>query len=135
MNKYLLAVILGVAGWLIGYVAGIPLLAAPEYMHTAEGVIGMFFGMLFAAWYFFRLKLTAHPKTSGPDGKVLGSYMREGLKLGIIWLVLMNVLDYLFLLPLMGGDLSAWFASIGLGYLGIPIMTTIFGWALDKKKG
>ena len=60
--------------------------------------------------------------------------MMEGLKLGIIWLVLMYVLDYLFLLPLLGGDLAAWFASIGLGYLGIPVMTTIFGWALDRKK-
>lgn len=118
MNKYLLAVILGFVAWLIGYMAGIPLLAAPEYMHTAETVIGALVGMLFAAWYFFRLG---------------GPYMMEGLRLGLIWLVLMWVLDYLLLLPLMGGDLSAWFASIGLGYLAIPVMTTIFGWALDKK--
>lgn len=135
MNKYLLAVILGAAAWLIGYMVGIPLLAAQEYMHTAESVIGALVGMLFAAWYFFRLKLPAHPKTSGPDGEGVCSYATEGLKLGLIWLALMWVLDYLFLLPLMGGDLAAWFASIGLGYMGIPITITIFGWALDKKKG
>ena len=117
MNKYLLAVVLGFLGWLIGYIAGIPLLAAQDYMHTAQSVLGMFLGMLFASWYFFRI---------GPP------YMMEGLKLGIIWLMMMVVLDYLFLLPFIAGGISEWFASIGLGYLGIPIMTTIFGWALDR---
>ncbi len=116
MNKHILAVILGVAGWLIGYAAGIPLLVVPEYMHTSEAVLAALFGMLFAAWYFFR---------------VGGNYTKEGLQLGMIWLVIMVVLDWLFLVPFVGGE-GAWFASIGLGYLGIPVKTTIFGWALER---
>jgi hypothetical protein len=119
MNNYLLASLLGVAGWVIGYAAGIPLLAAPGYMHTAETVVGIFFGMIFAVWYFQR---------SGSPG----TYMREGLVLGAIWLVIMVVLDIAFLAPFIQGGLGEWFSSIGLGYLGIPVMTTLFGWGLDR---
>ncbi len=134
MNKHVLAVVLGFAGWLIGYLAGIPLLAVPEYMHTAEQVLMIFFGMLFAAWYFFRATPAGPSKGVGAGREVPGPYMKEGLRLGMIWLVLMVVLDYILLVPLMGGDLTAWFASIGLGYLAIPIQMTIFGWTLDRIK-
>jgi hypothetical protein len=120
MNQYLLAVILGIIAWFIGFMAGIPLTAASQYMHTAQTVLGVFLGMIFAAWYFLRL--------SGP-------YLRQGLVLGVIWLVLMIVLDLAFLLPFIQGGVAGWFASIGLGYFSIPVMTTIFGWALDKKSG
>lgn len=120
MNKYLLAALLGAAGWLIGYLAGIPLLAAPEYMHTGETVIGIFTGMLFAVVYLQR---------SG------GPYLMEGIQLGIIWLALMAVLDYLFLVPMIPGGLGEWFASIGLGYFAIPVMTALLGWGLDRIKG
>jgi hypothetical protein len=117
MNRYLLAVVLGFAGWAIGYLAGIPLLAVPEYIHTAEGLLAAFLGMLFGFVYF--------SQTGGP-------YLKEGIRLGVIWLVLMWLLDYLFLLPLMGGDFGAYFASIGLGYIEAPILMTVFGYALDR---
>ena len=78
----------------------------------------MFSGMLFAACYFFRVE---------------GNLMMEGLVLGIIWLALMAVLDVLFLVPFLSGGMYEWFAGIGLGYLGIPVMTTVFGWALDRE--
>ena len=118
MNRYITAILLGIVMWAIGYFAGIPLLSAQEYMHTAESVIGVFFGLLFGAWYFLRLK---------------GSYLKEGFILGILWFVIMVALDMAFLLPLIQGGIGEWFATIGLAYLILPIQFTFLGWIVEKK--
>ena len=118
MNKYVLMVVLGIVLWAMAYVAAIPLLAYQEWIHTYESIIMALFGMLFASWYFFRVK---------------GNYMKEGLMIGIVWMVIGWILDYVALLPFTGQTFAAYFAAIGLGYISIPVAITIFGWALDKK--
>ncbi|MFH1364622.1 MAG: hypothetical protein ABIH52_03105 [Candidatus Aenigmatarchaeota archaeon] len=118
MNKYILAIVLGIVLWAIAYVAAIPLLAYQAWIHSFESIVMALFGMLFALWYFFQQK---------------GNYMKEGLMIGIVWMVIGWILDYVALLPFMGVTFEAYFASIGLTYVSIPIGLTIFGWALDKK--
>jgi len=112
-------VILGIVGWAIAYVAAIPLLGYSDWIHSAESIIMAFFGMIFAAYIFFQL-----------DGK----YAKNGLLMGLIWMVIGWVLDHVALLPFMESTFEYYFATIGLTYISIPVMTTIFGWALDKKK-
>mgnify|MGYP001078326439 CR=1 FL=1 len=58
------------------------------------------------------------------------NYLKEGITVGIIWLIINWALDIAILLPLSGSTVSVWFMEIGLRYLVIPIMTMALGYAL-----
>ncbi|MCL5011198.1 MAG: hypothetical protein M1127_03270 [Patescibacteria group bacterium] len=59
----------------------------------------------------------------------------EGLKLGLIWLVISLVIDLLmFMQGPMKMPLGNYIADIGLTYLMIPIITTGYGYIVEKAR-
>ncbi|WFN33534.1 hypothetical protein L1S32_06645 [Methanogenium sp. S4BF] len=63
------------------------------------------------------------------------NHLREGITVGILWLIMNWALDIAILLPLSGSPASSWFAEIGLRYLVIPIMAVTVGYALRDAAG
>jgi len=59
------------------------------------------------------------------------NHLREGLTVGIVWLIINRALDIIILLPLSGTPAGPWFTDTGLRYLMIPIMATAMGYALE----
>ena len=82
-------------------------------------VVGSFTGAIFLILYF---------------KKVTESYFREGLVIGLIWLAINWVLDFVILVPMAKMDIGAYFAQIGLRYLTIPIFSIAVGYLMDFQK-
>jgi hypothetical protein len=61
------------------------------------------------------------------------NYVKEGLLLGLLWMVINLVLDMVTLVP-MGKTIGDYLPQIGLGYLMIPAMTVLAGKILENKK-
>jgi hypothetical protein len=61
------------------------------------------------------------------------NYVKEGIMLGVLWMVINLVLDMVTLVP-MGKPLGVYLPQIGLGYLMIPAMTILAGKILEIKK-
>ena len=66
--------------------------------------------------------------------KTEDDFMKEGLLIGITWLVINLVLDLCVLVPLTKMEVPHYFASIGLRYLQIPMMCIMAGALLQFQK-
>jgi hypothetical protein len=62
------------------------------------------------------------------------NYLKEGVIVGVVWLLINWVLDIVVLLPLAKMDVVTYFAHIGLRYLMIPTMSCAMGYLVDVKK-
>ncbi len=65
--------------------------------------------------------------------KVKGDFLREGVKLGVVWFVMNIGLDLLILIPMSGMSYGDYFMQIGIRYLVIPVMTIMVGVVLKDK--
>jgi fumarate reductase subunit C len=67
--------------------------------------------------------------------KVYGKFLREGILLGVLWLVISLVIDLILFMPDSPMHMSFidYVKDIGLTYLMIPTITIGFGYMLDKK--
>ena len=65
--------------------------------------------------------------------KVEQSYIREGVYVGSLWLVMNWVLDFATLVPMNDMAVSTYFTEIGLRYLTMPIFAIAIGWALQTR--
>ncbi len=61
------------------------------------------------------------------------NFIKAGITIGIIWLVINWLMDFVILIPISGMSFSEYIIEIGLRYLVIPIMSTSIGVALDQK--
>jgi hypothetical protein len=70
-------------------------------------------------------------------GDITSAHVREGLRLGILWLVISVAIDAP--LMLLGGpmrmSLDAYLADIGVVYLMMPVITAGIGAALARRAG
>ena len=120
------AILYGVAAWLIVFVVGF--LAFPlrdsnrplfeSIMPLALSICVVFFSALYL--------------THVRDG-----FFREGVLLGLMWLAINVVIDvpmFLFGGP-MKTTISGYLSDIAATYLMIPVITTGFGYLLERKKG
>lgn len=64
---------------------------------------------------------------------VKGNFLRNGGYLGVIWFVINLLLDIVILLPLSGMPMQEYVNQIAIRYLAIPVITTAFGYMLEKK--
>lgn len=64
---------------------------------------------------------------------IFNNFLKEGIIIGFVWLILNWVLDALILLPMNGMDLTTYFPQIGLRYLVIPVTAIGFGFVIEKK--
>jgi len=59
-------------------------------------------------------------------------FVREGVLLGGVWLLINWALDAVILLPLSGMDAGTYMGEIGLRYLMIPIIAVGIGYAAEQ---
>ena len=82
--------------------------------------------MIVTASYFTVFLIIKYFKT------VDKNYVKEGIMLGVLWMVINLVLDMVTIVP-MGKPLGVYLPQIGLGYLMIPAMTILAGKILENK--
>lgn len=66
--------------------------------------------------------------------KTTGSYVQNGIVVGLAWLVINFILDFVILIPMSGLSIGAYISQIGLRYLTIPIMSISMGYILAKHE-
>lgn len=66
--------------------------------------------------------------------KVQSNYLKEGIMLGLLWLAMNLVLDFVILLPMSHMSFSNYITQIGLRYLMIPIFSIGFGMVLENMQ-
>ncbi|MEE9176138.1 MAG: hypothetical protein V3U19_08205 [Thermodesulfobacteriota bacterium] len=67
---------------------------------------------------------------------IAGNYLKEGIIVGLVWLVINWVLDLVVLVPISKMGIATYFAQIGLRYLMIPTMSIAMGYLVEiKRKG
>ena len=122
MQKTWLNLVLGIALWLVVFAARFALmpLSDPDVFlfKTAMVVVGSLVGVVLLAFYFLRV---GEP------------YLMEGLTVGIVWFVIIVVLDLAVLVPMVQMGLWQYFVEIGFRYLPIIIVALGFGFVLDRK--
>ena len=126
MNKYLKIVLFGFILWLILFIAGFPFVDSsgnfliPKTLFLSiMFVVGSLVGVTLSVRYF----------------KEIGTnYVREGVTIGVAWLVICLGLDLVFvLIGLFSMTVTQYFTDIGLCFLSIPIYTIGMGYALMQK--
>ncbi len=60
-------------------------------------------------------------------------FLKEGVLLGSIWLIINWGLDFAILIPISKMSIDNYFYEIGLRYLCMPILTIAFGYMLQVK--
>ena len=112
----------GFLAWLVPYVTAIPLMPLMEsdeiLFKTIMVVVGSLVGAFLTVIYF---------------GGVRRSYLREGVLLGIVWLLLAWGLDFVALLPFSQVTLGRYFLEIGLRYVGMLSPTVAVGYVLSRR--
>ena len=114
----------GVILWLVPYVTAIPLLPLIQSDNALFKSIMIVEGALVGA------ALTAHYFQG-----VERDYLREGIILAVVWIVLNWLLDFAALLPFTKQTLTRYFAEIGLRYLAIAAPAVTIGYVLEHKLG
>lgn len=108
--------------WLIPYVTSIPLMPLIEsdnkFFKTIMIVEGSLFGALLTAHYF---------------KDVEKDFLREGILLAVVWIIVNWLLDFAALLPFTGQSIPRYFIEIGLGYLAMAAPAVAVGWVLSHK--
>ena len=69
--------------------------------------------------------------------KVGSNFLQEGIRLGILWLAISLVIDFIMFLPSnspMHLSLADYMADIGVTYLAIPTITVGVGYLLELRK-
>ena len=116
---------LGVLSWLIPF--------AVSFMFFKPG------GELLVPYATFKSSIMAVGVLSGSYllfqffKAVDAEFVKYGVLVGIIWLLLNLLLDILILVPMMKSTLSEYFTTIGLGYISIPAVSIAMGYLLQYK--
>lgn len=125
MNKLIRIAALGIATWLIPFIASIffftpqgGLTIGVFLFKTIMIVIGSAVGAVMIILYF---------------KEITKDYLKEGIKVGLAWFAINIALDLVILLPMMGTTIQTYFEEIGLRYLVLPMMMIMAGYLLQKK--
>ncbi|MFH1347937.1 MAG: hypothetical protein ABIH22_04525 [Candidatus Margulisiibacteriota bacterium] len=108
--------------WLVPYISAIPLLGLMEsdliFFKTIMIIIGGIAGAICTALYFIKVKK---------------GFLLEGILLGVVWVIINWLMDFVLLLPLSKMPYMQYFREIGLRYLVMPAFTVPIGYILSKK--
>ena len=108
--------------WLIPYVTAIPLMPLMQSDNALFKTIMIVEGALVGA------ALTGHYFHN-----VERDYLRGGIILAAVWIVLNWLLDFVALLPFTKQTLPRYFAEIGLRYLAIAAPAVAVGYVLERR--
>ncbi|MFQ5974978.1 MAG: hypothetical protein ACE5J5_01500 [Candidatus Hydrothermarchaeales archaeon] len=125
MKRWTKIGLFGILTWLVPFVTGF-------FFYTPEG------GLLIGEIFFKTIMILV--------GSVVGAvliviifkeieseYLKNGITIGIAWLLINWILDFVILLPMAEMNISTYFMEIGLRYLTIPVTSTAIGYLLEKK--
>lgn len=66
-------------------------------------------------------------------GKIPRSFFMEGIKAGIVWVIMSVILDLIILVPFTKMNLTTYFIEIALGYGAILVISVFAGMLLEEK--
>jgi hypothetical protein len=127
MKKHTKILVYGLLIWLIPFIVSFLFVDAqgnfmiPEtFFKSIMVVSGAFIGVILAVRYFKDVK---------------GDYVKEGMILGAVWLIINLAIDLVFVQAgFFKMSVTAYFTDIGLRYLSIPIYTIGLGYALKQRR-
>lgn len=112
----------GLIIWVVPYVSAIPMIelmkSDPIFFKTLMILIGGLVGVLCTIQYFKNVEK---------------DFLKEGIILGLVWITLNWLLDYVMLIPFAKLTISRYFMEIGLRYLAMLAPTVTVGYVLSKK--
>lgn len=112
----------GVILWVIPYVTAIPLLPLMRsdllFFKAIMVVEGLIVGAILAILYFLRVQK---------------DFLMEGIVLGMTWMIVNWILDYVALLPFTKMSLGRYFMEIGIEYIGMASLTVAIGYVLHSR--
>ncbi|MCG8306160.1 MAG: hypothetical protein MI975_02135 [Cytophagales bacterium] len=126
MNKHIRNVLYGFLAWLIPFVTSF-------FFYTKEGGLRIDI-------FFFKTIMIIVGSISGAIllisyfKKIDTGYLKEGIYVGMTWLVINILLDLFILIPMSGMSVADYFLQIGLRYIVMPVMSIMIGVALTNKK-
>lgn len=89
------------------------------FFETLMSIICTFIVVLYTVLYFKKTK---------------SNFQNEGVKIGIIWMIINIMIDIpFFLYGPMAKPIWDYFKDIGFMYISIPVVTIAIGYLLDKK--
>jgi uncharacterized membrane protein YpjA len=108
--------------WVVPYVTAIPLLPLMQSDQTLFKTImiveASILAAILAAMYFEKVKK---------------NFLEEGIVLGVVWVVVNWILDFIGLLPFSKMPLDRYFLEIGFRYIVGLSLTISIGYILSKK--
>ncbi len=108
--------------WMSPYVTAIPLLSLMKtdllLFKTIMMLEGALVGAALMVWYFLDVK---------------GEYLREGIRLAVVWVLVGWLSDFVALIPFAELTLPRYFIEIGLRYLAIAAPTVAVGFVLERR--
>jgi hypothetical protein len=66
-------------------------------------------------------------------GKIAPTF-KNGLTIGVYWLLLNWILDWFILIPLSNQTFGEYFSDIGLRYLVVPVIAAAIGYVAERNK-
>jgi uncharacterized membrane protein YpjA len=65
---------------------------------------------------------------------VTDHFAKQGIVVGVMWMLINLVLDMIFLVPMAKLNVSEYLLTIGISYLSIPAIAITMGYLLHDKK-
>ena len=126
MNKHIRNILYGFLAWLIPFIASI-------FFYSKEA------GLTVDVYFFKSIMIVIGSITAAfllisYFKNINTNYIKEGIIVGIVWLVINIILDLLVLIPMSGMSVGDYFTQIGLRYLVMPVMSIMVGKVLAEKK-
>ena len=124
MNKTVKMILFGFLVWLIPFVVSI-------FFYTKDG-------KLLIDIFLFKSIMIVTGSINGAVllilyfKKITKDYLKEGIIVGVSWLLISYVLDFAILLPMSKMSVGTYFTQIGLTYLAIPTMSITVGMVKNK---
>jgi len=126
IKKYAKIISFGVILWLVPFLTGFPFVDASgeflireTFFKSVMIVVSSLAGVFLAVIYFQKVKT---------------GYVKEGITIGLAWLLISLVLDLLLVRSgFFAMSYTHYFQDIGLRYLSIPIYTLGMGYATREK--
>ena len=126
MSKTKMLVLFGFLTWLLPFAASFlfydpsrgGIAAGNEAFKSFMVVLSTLVGTLLLVKYFDAVKK---------------DFVKEGLVVGAVWAVMNWIIDFVVLVPIMDVGAQAYFMSIGLRYLMIPIIAAGMGLAIENS--
>ncbi len=127
MNNKVKLVLFGITTWLVPFVASIfffdsqthKLLIDWYLFHSIMIVLGSSVAAFLLVKYF-----------EGVDT----DFVKQGITVGAVWLLINWALDIAILIPMMSIDIPGYFMQIGLGYVVAPAMSISMAVAIDNAR-